>query len=179
MLTIDRTSFDEVRASLSRIEEELVVMKQQDLEQGKDKGFFAGTSLRSAQQSNPTPATIVQDWDTRIHKYLGITAGMIVYKSDGKIKYKVFFRWPIFRSKVLNGRIESSWPSWPSLSICPLLRIQNIVSNNSSAIEACLQDDVPALRSIFLAGEAHPNDTTADNLTLLYVNSLSLSQEVC
>lgn len=164
-----RTSFDEIRDTLSRIEDEVVMMKQRDSEHGKVEDVYPTADLRSPQQCNPTQDTFVQDWDTRLHKYLGITAGMIVYYSDGKNKYNFFFRWPIFWSKVLNGRIESSWPSWPSLSIYALLRIQNVVPNDSVTVVACLQDDVTVLRSLCLTGKAHPNDTTPDNLTLLYV----------
>lgn len=142
-------------------------MKEKDKEQGKIDylGFQATT-----QQLNHTSDTVFQTWNRTTNSCFRITAGIIVCKSKGRSKYDIFFRMPLFWAKVLNCRIESSWPSWPGLSIYPLLRIQNIVSKDSSAIAACLQDDVSELRSLFSMGNAHPNDTALDNLTLLYVN---------
>jgi len=111
----------------------------------------------------------VQSWDSRLRSFLGVTAGMIVTTSKGKSKYNIFFRLPLFWSTALNCRVETYWPSWSHLSIAPLLKIQHIISENSITLAACIRDDVPELRNLLLSGKAHPNDTTLDNETLLYV----------
>lgn len=121
------------------------------------------------QPSSQNAQTIVQRWNTSLSHYLGIEACLIVSKGDGKNKYNVFVRWPLRSWKVLNGRFASSWPSWCSLSFYPCLTVQNIVPLDSPTVGACHSGDISTLRTLLSAKKAHPNDTTEDNLTLLYV----------
>lgn len=73
--------------------------------------------------------------------------------------------------KSLNGRISSSWSRAFCLPLLrPCFRVQNTVSANSEIVRACCEKDVSTINELVTSGEAHPNDTTEDNLTLLYVS---------
>lgn len=116
-----------------------------------------------------------QQWKSKISNYLGIRMCMTVSRVEGKNKYTVVIRCPLMTQKILHGRISSSWPSWPNLSISPHLRVQNIVSEESEVVEACRNGNVCLVEQLFSCGKAHPNDSTMANDRPLIDVSLTLS----
>jgi hypothetical protein len=149
----------------------VVMKKARDLETGliRDYEHAPQTILASSQRCEPITEARVAQWNTRISEYLGVNVYWIVSKVEGKNRYNVFLRWPTIWSRVLNGRIISSWPSWPSLSIYPSFKVQNIIQTDSLIVRACRRNDLQSIQELFSSGRAHPNDTTSENRTLLYV----------
>src|SRR5450756_2115957 len=68
--------------------------------------------------------------------------------------------------------IATTWPSWMSLSLYSRVNIQRVVSSHSLAVEACHRNAVLLMRELLSTGNTCPNDTTAENHTLLYVCAL-------
>jgi hypothetical protein len=109
----------------------------------------------------------------------GMSLRMIISKAamekDCNV-YDWFFKWglrlPLSWGRVLTGRMRvlGSWPSRPMLC----LRQQNIIPYDSVIIEACKTNDISTIQKLFATGQARPNDTTPENLTLLRVGSLSV-----
>lgn len=58
------------------------------------------------------------------------------------------------------------WPTLPRWR----LRTQNVIDPSANVIEACSDGDVWRVREILAMGEAHPNDRTPDNITVLWVS---------
>jgi hypothetical protein len=127
-----------------------------------------GLSRRAAAQ--------IYRWDW----LLGMSVRLIVSKhtrdKDRNI-YHWFFKWPLMLpmrcSHVLTGhlRVLGSWPNRPVLA----LSSQNVIPNESAIIEAFKNNDLTSICELFARGQARPNDTTPENLTLLRVSfSVSL-----
>jgi hypothetical protein len=111
----------------------------------------------------------VEEWNTTLGSYFGLKACLIVSETNGKIEYRLAVRCPLMGSKMLRCSIASSWPSWTQPSFSPRLRVQNIIEADSEILVACQKNNVEAVTDLILSGRAHPNDTTAENQTLIYV----------
>ena len=153
-------------------------MKERDLEEGKLRGYLQSAAVisDSPRKFDKTCGTLIKQWNTPMSKYLGANACLIVSNLKGGNKYDVFLRWHLFFSQVLNCRIMTAWPTWPSLSIYPSFKIQNEVAMDSMIVEACCRDDVTLIKELLSSGKAHSNDTTTENHTLLYVCALTTHQ---
>jgi hypothetical protein len=114
----------------------------------------------------------IQQWETTESTYLGIQVCLIASKFRGNNKYNLSLRWPLIGWKVLNGRVSSTWSSWYTPSFRPCFRVQNVVPTDSEVVKASCNNDPSKLNELLLSGAAHPNDTTEDNLTLLYVSNV-------
>jgi hypothetical protein len=130
---------------------------------------YRGSAV-SAQPSTLRKDTFSQEWESIATRYLGMNVLLIASEVDGKIQYSIHIRWPLVGTKVLNGRISSSWRSWFTPSIRPNFRVQNIIPLTSEIVKACCNGMDSKVNELLLSGEAHPNDTTENNLTLLYVS---------
>lgn len=124
------------------------------------------TVYSSAQRRNP----VAQQWNPVVIRYLGIQVCLITSEIGGEARHRIFIRCPLIGPKALNGRISASWRSWFTPSFHPCFRVQNIIPESSDIVEACRVGDISTMRELFLSGGAHPNDTTSENLTLLYVS---------
>lgn len=175
LTVIIRREVHQMQSSLSKIQEQVAAMQEQNFEREKIRDYLEPTAAtKPHHRCSHIPETRMKQWNTRIRNCLGISVSMIVSRVKGRDKCTVFLRWPMFSSKILNGRIISSWSSWLSPSIDLCLRVHNTVPADSIIVEACRRNDVLSIRELFLSGKAHPHDTTPDNLTLLYVCSPTL-----
>ena len=111
----------------------------------------------------------VEDWSTTVGNYFGVRAYLIICERDGKIEYRWAVRCPLMGSKMLRWSLASSWPSWTQLSFDPRLRVQNVIDAESEIITACREDNVETVTDLIRTGRAHPNDTTTENQTLIFV----------
>jgi hypothetical protein len=111
----------------------------------------------------------VEDWSTQVGNYIKLKAHLIVCEKDGKTEYRWAVRGPFTNSKMFHYSLTSSWPSWTDLSLYLRLRVQNIIPQNSKILTACQMDDVAMVTDLIQTGKAHPNDTTTESLTLIYV----------
>jgi hypothetical protein len=161
----------ELRGMINSVQSALVSKDSQQTELFNFLDYLP-VSTPPPQPLYQTSDTFVQQWETTLMTYLGIQVCLIFSKVDGKNKYNVSVRWPLIRWKVLNGRISSSWSSWCTPTFRPCFRVQSIVPIDSEVVKASCNDDVSILKELFLSGKTHPNDTTEDNLTLLYVSSV-------
>jgi len=152
------------------MEEQLTTLVKRDLERGVVPGYIEPPLVAiHLQRYDRNLAAQVQQFSAHIGSALCINVCLITTELGRKNEYNLFLRVPIAGWKVLNGRITTSWQTWPSLSICPYLRVQNVISEDSPILEACQRGDTALMESLFSTGRAHPNDTTVDNHTLLYV----------
>ncbi|KAH7407729.1 ankyrin repeat-containing domain protein [Cadophora sp. MPI-SDFR-AT-0126] len=99
----------------------------------------------------------------------GISICLISSSMNETKRYALIIRVKSFYSSILHSRITMNWPSWLDLSVSPTTKIQRLIHDDDPILEACRNDDSAELGRLFMAGKAHPNDTTTDNLTLLYV----------
>ena len=106
-------------------------------------------------------------------KYLAFRLGLIVYGEQDRNAVNFFLRCalqlPLGMSKVLTAQIllQNWFPSCPRLRLSP----QGVIPGDSEIIQACQDGDVSKIRGILLAHGAHPNDRTADGLTVFRVSS--------
>jgi hypothetical protein len=162
---------EKIKASLSEINDQLEVMRQQHFEE-KMRAHIESVSmnlLASPRRHDQAWKTKVTRWNTPLGNYLGADASLISYKASGENRYKAFLRWRVLRSTVLSSSIASTWPSWLSWSLYSRFDFQNILPVDSIAVEACCRNDVPLVREVLSSGKARPNDKTTENHTLLHV----------
>ena len=159
-----------MQSTLSKIQEQVAAIQEQDFEQEKIRDYHEpAAATKPHHRCSHIPETMMKQWNTRISNCLGVSVSVIVSRVRGRDKCTVFLRWPVFSSRILNGRITSSWSSWLSPSIDLCLRVHSTVPADSTIVEACRRNDILLIKELFLSGKAHPHDTTPDNLTLLYV----------
>lgn len=87
--------------------------------------------------------------------------------------WTIFARWPLLLPFGLSQAItaqmlfQNGLPSFPKLGLRP----QSIVPNDSEIIRACEAGDITRIQGMFKTREAHPNDRTTDDLTVLRVGA--------
>jgi hypothetical protein len=108
-------------------------------------------------------------WNTSITRFLVIKACTITARSDGKSRNSMILRWQLRGTKMLTCLLGRPWSSWASQFPVPRLRVQNNVPKSSPIVEACFVGNISMLKDL-LSRHAHPNDTTEENFTLLYVS---------
>ncbi|PVH84399.1 ankyrin [Cadophora sp. DSE1049] len=99
----------------------------------------------------------------------GVSMCFISSSMNETKRYDLIIRVKSLCSSILNSRITMSWPSWLGLSVSPTTKIQRVIQDDDPILEACRNDNSAECGRLFMAGKAHPNDTTTDNLTLLYL----------
>jgi hypothetical protein len=133
------------------------------------KDSISVNSTSSFRRHDRTSKTRVARWNTPMSNFLGADACLITSTVDGETRYKVFLRWRSLPSIALSGDIASVWSSWLNWSLSTRFKIQNVVSVDSPAVDACRRNDVPLMRELLSSGNTRPNDITTENHTLLYV----------
>jgi hypothetical protein len=112
----------------------------------------------------------VRTLETPIIRFLGINICVMGDKSDGKSRYSVHLRWQLLRCRALICRLERFSSFWTLLCSMSCFLVHSAVPIGSPIVEACCGNDIPMIQNLFLLNYAHPNDTTEENLTLLYVS---------
>lgn len=85
----------------------------------------------------------------------------------------IFARWPLLLpfglSLVITAQLlfQNGLPCFPKLGLRP----QTIVPNDSEIIRACEAGDITRIQAIFNTRQAHPNDRTRGDLTVLRVGA--------
>jgi hypothetical protein len=133
------------------------------------KDSISVNSTSSSRRHDRTSKTRVARWNTPMSNFLGADACLISSTVDGETRYKIFLRWRSSPSIALSGDIASVWSSWLNWSLSTRFKIQNVVSVDSPAVDACRRNDVPLMRELLSSGNTRPNDITTENHTLLYV----------
>jgi hypothetical protein len=116
------------------------------------------------------PAAQIHRWNWLLGMSLRVIVSRSTRYKDRNI-YDWFFKWrlglPLSWGHVFTGRMRifGSWPSCPMLC----LRQQNFISCESAIIKSCDKNDLSAIQELFARGQARPNDTSTENLTLLRV----------
>lgn len=141
-------------------------MEERRLEEEKLHYVKPTTLIIPPQQRNNLSETRVHRWRSC---YFGMNVDLVVSQFDGQNLHNVILRCLISSNKVLKGRIQTLRPPWPSLLIYPCFGIQNIVPSDSSIVEACRQGSTAGIKELISSGQAHPNDTTVDKITVLHV----------
>ena len=105
-------------------------------------------------------------------KYLGIKSSVIMSTANNQNFSTISARWPLSLpfglSQVITARMlfQNGLPSsLPKLTLRP----QSIVPRDSEIVRACETGDTARMRVIFETRQAHPNDRTTDDLTVLRV----------
>jgi hypothetical protein len=159
---------EKIKSSLSEIKDQLEAMRVRHFEE-KIRARIEPNSSASSQRHANALKTRVTRWNTPLSNYLGAGACLIISKVNGESRYKAFLRWRTLCSIVLNGSISSACPSWLSWPLYSRFTFQHVVSVHSLAVEACGRNDLLLMRELLSTGNAHPNDTTTENHTLLHV----------
>ncbi|KAH8591096.1 ankyrin repeat-containing domain protein [Bisporella sp. PMI_857] len=153
--------------------------REQDL-RNKTTDAVTGRILQSLEFIASLPSTVphppssadgyaasVLQWKLPWHNIVTFTISLIVYKVKGHSKCEIRVRGAIPWSTIINFRVACLWSTWPSLSIVPLIRIQNVIPTNSPIVQACEEGDIEAMKGLFASSRCHPNDTTIDGKSLL------------
>ena len=104
--------------------------------------------------------------------YLGIKSSVIMSTPKNQKFSSISVRWPLSLpfglSQVITAQMlfQSGLPSsLPKLTLRP----QSMVPCDSEIIRACETGDIARIRGILETRQAHPNDRTTDDLTVLRV----------
>ena len=114
---------------------------------------------------------------TWLAKYLGIKSGVIKSPAKDQSMLTIFARWPLSLpfglSQVITAQMlfQNGLPCLPKLGLRP----QAIVAKDSEIIRACEAGDIDGIKEIFKQRQAHPNDRTTDDLTVLRVGAPAFS----
>lgn len=114
----------------------------------------------------------VRHWNW-LAKYLGIKSGVIVSTAKDQSISTIFARWPLLLSfglsLVITAQLlcQNGLPCFPKLKLRP----QTIVPNDSEMIRACKAGDITGIQGTFKSRQAHPNDRTTGDLTVLRVSA--------
>lgn len=165
--TLGRNELVKVRAAIEEIvsEETSSIIKKKT-----ERPFLA---MVPVEQCDRTLVATELQINSTISKHTGIGGGMTMFKSGANNMYSIRLRLRKFGCTIVQARIMLSWPSWCNLTIQPSVKIQKVIWDDAPILQACREQNTQLMRDLFHSRRAHPNDTTADNLTLLYVRLFS------
>ncbi|KAF4632133.1 hypothetical protein G7Y89_g5994 [Cudoniella acicularis] len=150
----------------ARLQQQLEVQSQQLelLESYTQAVILHGNCLHPERRRPNYVATMTSPWTWLL--YLGVTMKLIYLNCDGKKKSTLSIRWPLFATMLLVWRVNISlnWHRQYYFS----LKALRIIPENALVIQACKENNMRLIRQLFSDSEAHVNDITSNNLTLLF-----------
>jgi len=176
---VTRNNTEETLARLSEKADRHAVALDERLGDISTLKELLSTSLKTSHQyCNPIATaissiscyeTFLCTWEMPFMGYFRMTVCVTGSRIGRKTRYNVLLRWTLGRWMIVTCRMRFFWPLWSP----PLFGYHAIIPRNSAIVEACCSNDLSAIQCLFASGDARPNDTTDENLTLLRV-SLSI-----
>ncbi|KAG4429660.1 hypothetical protein IFR05_014864 [Cadophora sp. M221] len=159
----------EIRIVLARMERSLSIQSQQKQQEQLNRRNELYSFSTPTQLGNKKLVATVQQLNVRIGDYLGFKGSLTTFIVKDILKYCVIWRIPVLGSTLLRGQL-SIWSNfWFCPYISPSIKIQRVVDEEMPILDACRRGDISVIRGLLQTRKAHPNDTTSDNLTLLYL----------
>ena len=162
--TLGRNEITKVRAAIERTVPEETSSK---IKKRTERPFLA---MIPVEQCDRILVATELQINSTISKHTGVGGGIMTFKSGANNVYSIRLRLPKFGCTIVQARVMLSWPSWGNLTVQPSVKIQKVILDDAPILQACQEQNTQVMRDLFDSRRAHPNDTTADNLTLLYVS---------
>lgn len=104
-------------------------------------------------------------------RLLGLKLGIILSQARDRSALNISARWPLKLpfglGQVITGQLllRNGIPSLPRMGLTP----QNVIPKDSEIIKACEECDIQRIQEILMTKQAHPNDRTPNEHTVLRV----------